>query len=158
MLLAPGACFGIVAHGSIKLFIGTHRVLENTNRARECADLVATIAVRNGDGGVAAGNCFGNACDGGDWLGDAACDDCDAHDCERNRKAPEHSEPHGGMINAFVNLRIDLASRVAVVLAQRRQVFAERGPDFGWLIFSAHSLAACTPDCLTTGTSAYNES
>src|SRR5215472_4238366 len=40
-----------------------------------------------------------------------------------------------GLVDTFIDLRIDLARRIAVVLAQLCQILTEHSANFGWLIF-----------------------
>lgn len=158
MLLTLRSQVRIVEHGAFEFDVLAHRDLEDSDRACERADFVATIAEWNGDSGVSGGNGLSHACNGRDRPGYAACNDRDPCERQGDGTACEDGQQQRGIVNAFVNSSVNPASSVAVLLAERDQIFTEGVANLSRLIFGGPSRAALGPDCFTIGASLYRES
>ena len=94
ILLAARVRLGILKNLCVELFDVLHRLLEHADRARQRADLIATLAERDLQGGVACGHLLGDPGDGGERLGHGTADQDHAGGGAKRRDRREGEKSH----------------------------------------------------------------
>ncbi len=110
----------------MEVAIAIHRVLENSDRLRQCPDFVGALEVRHVDLLASFGDTADRRGNGRERPHDRADDDQDAGDDEEKRKGAETGQDERQLTVDF-NLLRDLSAALRIDSRERFEVLVQRG-------------------------------